>query len=72
MKNWWKNLTEKTTDMLIKEMFKFHGLLLSIVLNKKPQFVSMLWDIFYKKLGIQINFSTIYHFEIDKQIERIT
>ena len=61
---------ESTIEMLIKEIFRLHELSTSIMFDRGPQFVTTIWKSFCKRLNIQIKLFTIFHFEINEQIER--
>ena len=61
---------ESTVEMLIKEVFRIHGLPASIVSDRGPQFVATVWKSFCKRLGIEAKLSTAFHPETDGQTER--
>ena len=61
---------ESTVDMLIREVFRLHGLPASIVSDRGPQFVATVWKSFCKRLGIEAKLSTAFHPETDGQTER--
>lgn len=61
--------SEKTADLILRHVFKLHGLPLYIVSDRGPQFVSRLWKSLCDKLKIQRNLSTAYHPETDGQSE---
>ena len=67
--------TEKTTveglmRLFRDNMWKLHGLLESVILDRGPQFTAGLTKELNKMLGIEIRLSTAYHSEIDRQTER--
>ena len=57
-------------EVLLKEVYRHHGLPLSIVSDRGTQFVSALWKCLCKRLQIQATYSTAYHPETDGQTER--
>ena len=61
---------EATVDMLIKEVFRLHGLPASIISDRGPQFIATVWKAFCKRLGIEAKLSTAYHPQTDGQSER--
>lgn len=61
---------EATADMLVKEIFRLHGLPASIISDRGPQFVATVWKSFCKRLDIQAKLSTAFHPETDGQTER--
>ena len=68
-------ITEKTTAEELARMFrdnmwKSHGLLKSMILDRGPQFVAGLTRKLNKMLGIETKLSTAYHPETDSQTER--
>ena len=52
-------------------VFRYHGLPLSIVSDRGPQFVSEFWKAFCELLGIETHLSTAYHPQTDGQSERM-
>ena len=62
---------ETTTEILIREVFKYHDLFTSITSNKELQFVVTVWKIFCRLLKITCKLSTAAHFEIDDQTKRV-
>ena len=61
---------ENTAYMLLKEVFRLHGLPASIISDRGPQFIATMWSSFCKRLGIQAKLSTAFHPETDGQTER--
>ncbi len=62
--------SEATVEMLIKEVFRLHGLPASIVSDRGSQFIATVWKSFCKRLGIEAKLSTAFHPETDGQTER--
>ncbi|WMV30281.1 hypothetical protein MTR67_023666 [Solanum verrucosum] len=71
-------LAVKTTDsvkdydkLYIDEIVRLHGVPLSIISYRVPQFTSYFWKSFQKGLGTQVNLSITIHPQMDGQVERI-
>ncbi|KAH0655152.1 hypothetical protein KY285_030034 [Solanum tuberosum] len=69
-------LAVKTTDsaedyakLYINEIVRLHGVPLSIISDRGPQFTSHFWKSFQKGLGTQVNLSTTFHPQTDGQAE---
>ena len=67
----------KTTDseedyakLYLTEIVRLHGVPLSIISDRGPQFTSIFWKLFQKGLGTQVNLSTAFHPQTDGQAER--
>ena len=66
--------THKTDDIakiFMKYIFKLHGLPKAIVSDRDVKFTSNFWKGLFAYLGIKLNFITVYHPQIDGQIERV-
>ena len=70
-------LAVKTTDwkayyakLCINEIVRLHGVPLSIISDRGPQFTSHFRKSFQKSLGTQVNLSTTFHPQTDGQAER--
>jgi len=50
-------------------MWKLHGLLESVVLDRRPQFVAELMRELNRMLGIKTKLSTVFHPQMDGQME---
>ncbi|KAJ4745598.1 polyprotein [Rhynchospora pubera] len=55
----------------LDNVYKLHGLPVSIVSDRDPIFTSQFWRELMTKLGVQLNLSTSYHPQIDGQVERV-
>lgn len=44
---------------------------LSIILYRDPRFTSQIWKGFQKVMGTQLSISTVFHSQIDGQLERV-
>ena len=60
---------EETARMLIKHVWKLHGLPTTIISDRGPQFVSLVWKSLCVMLGIKAKLSTAFHPETDGQSE---
>ena len=54
-------LVEDYAKVYINEIVRFHGVPLSIISDRGPQFTSHFWKSFQKGLGTQVNLSTTFH-----------
>ena len=54
----------------LNEIVRLHGVPLSIILDKGPQFTSHFWKSFQKGLVTQARLSTTFHPQTDGQAER--
>ena len=59
-----------TAKLLIRWVFRLHGLPDSIVSDRGPQFVATVWESFCKRLRITPKLSTAFHPQTDGQTER--
>lgn len=60
--------TAKTvTEVFDREVVRLHRIPLSIVSDKDPLFLSLLWKEMFKLQGTQLHMSTTYHPETDGQ-----
>jgi transposase InsO family protein len=58
-------------DLFIQHVFRLHGLPLTIVSDRGPQFASDFWERICARLGIERRLSTAFHPQTDGQTERI-
>jgi len=61
---------ESTAQLLLRHVWKHHGLPTTIVSNRGPQFVLEVWKSLCKTLQITIKLSTAFHPKTDGQTER--
>ncbi|WMV58745.1 hypothetical protein MTR67_052130, partial [Solanum verrucosum] len=59
------NSAEGYSRLYINEIIRFHGVLLSIISYRGPQFTSYFSKPFQKSHGTQLNLSTIFHPQTD-------
>jgi len=64
-------LAEGLARLFKDNMCKLYGLLKSIVLDRRPQFVAEMLKELNNMLGIEIKLLTSFHPQIDSQTERI-
>ncbi len=56
-------------NLFIANIFKHHGLPMSIVSDKDPRMTSNFWKGLFENLGTKLNFSLAYHPQTDGQSE---
>ncbi|GJR79228.1 putative reverse transcriptase domain-containing protein [Tanacetum coccineum] len=64
------NSMETHTRLYIKEIISRHGVPISIISDRDIHFTSRFWQSMQSALGTQLDMSTAYHPEIDRQSER--
>ena len=57
-------------NLYIIEIIRFHGTLVSIVLDRDPRFMSKFWKSLQRALSIELNFRTAFHPQTDGQLAR--
>jgi len=60
-----------SAQLYLQHVWKLHGLLLSVLSNQGPQFVSQFMHELYFLLGIKVTASTAYHLQTDGQTEHV-
>ncbi|GJR93374.1 putative reverse transcriptase domain-containing protein [Tanacetum coccineum] len=60
---------EKQARMYLKEVVTRHGILVSIICDHDPRFASNFWRSLQKALGTNLDMSTAYHLQTNRQIE---
>jgi acyl-ACP thioesterase len=58
-------------EIYLKEIARLQKIPKEIILNKDPKFTSNFWKGSFKGFGTNLNFSTTYHPQIDRQTERV-
>jgi len=58
-------------ELFLREVIHLHGLLLTIVSDRGPQFASVFWQQVCSRLGIDRRMSTAFHPQTDGQTERM-
>nr|GEX61025.1 reverse transcriptase domain-containing protein [Tanacetum cinerariifolium] len=61
---------EKLAKLYLKEVVVRHGILVSIICDRDPRFISRFWRTLQKALGTSLDMSMAYHPETDGQSER--
>ncbi|GJT47559.1 putative reverse transcriptase domain-containing protein [Tanacetum coccineum] len=61
---------EKLARMYLKEVVTRHGIPVSIICDHDPRFTSNFWRSLQKALGMNLDMSTAYHQQTDRQSER--
>ncbi|GKA88135.1 putative reverse transcriptase domain-containing protein [Tanacetum coccineum] len=64
------DLMEKLARMYLKEVVTRHGIPVSIICDRDPRFASNFWRSLQKALGTNLDMSTAYHPQTDRQSER--
>ena len=62
-------IAEGLARLFRDNVWRLHGLLESVVLNREPQFAAELTEELNKMLGIQTKLSTAFHPQTDRQTE---
>jgi len=62
---------EGAARLFLHHVWKLHGLPKCVVSDRRPQFVALFTKELYRLLGIRISFSTAWHPQTDRQMERI-
>uniref|UniRef100_A0A3B3HRG1 Gypsy retrotransposon integrase-like protein 1 n=1 Tax=Oryzias latipes TaxID=8090 RepID=A0A3B3HRG1_ORYLA len=60
----------ETTEILVQQVFRHHGLPIDIVSDRGPQFVSRVWKAFCSALGTTVSLTSGYHPQSNGQAER--
>ena len=61
---------EKLAKLYVDEIVRLHGVPVSIVSDRDPQFTSRFWPSLQNALGTKLHFSTGFHPQTDGQFER--
>ena len=61
---------EDYANIYITEIVRFHGVSLSIISDRGPQFTSHFQKSFQKGFGTQVNLSSLFHPQMDGEVER--
>lgn len=57
--------------IFFEQVFRLHGLPLSIVSDRDKVFTSLFWQELFSYMGTQLGFSSSYHPQSDRQTERV-
>ena len=63
--------TDVIAKIFMKEIFRLQGFPKVIIYVKDTKFTSNFWKGMFADLGTKLNFSTIFHPQTDRQIERV-
>ena len=61
---------EEFYRLYIREIFRLHGVPISIVSDRDPRFTAHFWKSFQKAMGTRLAMSTTFHLQKDGQSER--
>ena len=62
---------DQLAELYVNEIFRLHGIPLSIVSDRDPQFTSRFWKELQSALGTRLNFSIAFHPQTDGQSEKV-
>ena len=60
----------ETATLFVQNIYRMHGMPLSIVSDRDPKFTSDFWTTFFERLGTKLRMSTVDHPQSDGQAER--
>jgi transposase InsO family protein len=58
-------------ELYVDNILKLHGASRSIVSDRGPQFTAQFWKSLHASMGIELNYSTTFHSQMDGQTERV-
>lgn len=61
---------DKLARLYVNKVSRLHRVLVSIMSNQDPRFISRLWPGLQRALGTKVNLSTLFHPQMDHQFER--
>ena len=61
----------RLVELYVNEIFRLHGIPISIVSDHDPRFASRFWKELQSALGTRLNFSTSFHPQTDGQSKRV-
>jgi len=62
---------EGAARLFLHQVWKLHGLLKCVILDRRPQFVARFTKELYHLLGIKLVSSTAWHPQTDRQIQHV-
>jgi transposase InsO family protein len=63
--------TERLANLYMEHIHRLHGAPKSIVSDRGSQFVAKFWRSFHKLMGTTLSYSTTFHPQTDRQMERV-
>ena len=63
------NTSEQVAKLMIRDIFRLHGIPQSVVSDRDPRFTSDMWESFWDQLGTTLSMSTADHPQTDGQTE---
>ena len=60
----------ETAEILVRVVFRWHGIPLDVVSDRGPQFTSAVWRAFCTSMGISVSLSSGFHPQMNGQSER--
>ncbi|XP_072918431.1 uncharacterized protein [Hemitrygon akajei] len=64
-------LPQQIADLLVRHVFRLHGIPTDIISDCGPQFISQVWRTFCQALGASVSISTGFHRQTNGQTERV-
>ncbi|WVZ79681.1 hypothetical protein U9M48_027234 [Paspalum notatum var. saurae] len=61
----------RLAELYIQNVLRLHGVPISIVSDRGPQFTARFWKSLHEALGTKLDYSTAYHPQTDGQMERV-
>ncbi|WVZ50951.1 hypothetical protein U9M48_002152 [Paspalum notatum var. saurae] len=61
----------KLAELYIQNVLRLHGVPISIISDRGPQFTAEFWKSLHEALGTKLDYSTAYHPQTDGQTERV-
>ena len=62
---------DKLAELYIKKIIWLHEISISIILDRDPRFTSRFWGKLKEALGTRLNFSTVFHPQMNGQSVRV-
>ena len=62
---------DKLAELYMREIVQLHRIPISIISDRDLRFTSRFWGKLQEALGTQLNFSTMFHPQMDGQLERV-
>ena len=70
LETWRTDSLDRLADLYCREIIRLHGVPLTIISDRDPQFTSRFWQSLQQALGTQLCFSTTFHPQTDGPLER--